>query len=148
MQSLQQRQQKLSELKTQANLLSGDADPYQVDLGVGLEELEALIESLDGEIKDIEDQVHSVATGVNESDYIVDNDVPVDLQSEVEQLFKPMIALLKSATEDSRQIEGLRNELSDVNRQREMANIAINSLTSIPRIRRRLGPCRAAQRTL
>jgi len=131
LQSLEQRQQKLSELKKQANLLSGDADPYQVDLGVGLEELEALIESLDGEIKDIEDQVHSVATGVNESDYVVDNDVPVDLQSEVEQLFKPMIALLKSATEDSRQIEGLRSELSDINRQRDMANAAINSLAGI-----------------
>lgn len=131
LQSLQQREQKLTELKAQANQLSGDADPYQVDLGVGLEELEVLIESLASEIDDIEDQVHSVATGVNEADYVIDSDVPVDLKSEVEQLFKPMIAKLKSATENSRQIEGLRNELSDINRQRDMATAALQSVQSI-----------------
>lgn len=130
--TLKQRQEKLIELKEQANQLSGADDPYQISGDINAEELTELIDSLSSEISDIEAQVHAVATGVNEEDYTVDNDVPVDLQAEVEQLFKPMVAMLKSATEDSRQIEGLRNDLSEINRQQEMATAALASIQKIP----------------
>lgn len=131
LETLQQREQKLLQLKEQANQLAGDEDPYQVNDGVSAEELAGLIATLSTEISDIQAQVHAVATGVNEDDYVVDMDEPVDLKSEVEQLFKPMVAMVKSVTEDSRQIEGLRTDLTDINRQQEMANKALESVKDI-----------------
>ncbi len=131
LETLEQRQEKLIELKEQANRMSGEADPYQVSGEISADELTELIDGLSNEIAEIESQVHAVATGVNEEDYQVD-DVPVDLKAEIEQLFKPMVAMLKSATEDSRQIEGLRNDLSEINRQQEMATAALDSIKKIP----------------
>lgn len=126
--TLIQRQEKLSALKTRANNLSGDADRYLVDDAASVEELAELINSLDSEIKDINAQVHAVATGVNENNYVIDNNEPIDIKTEIEQLFKPLVAMLKAATETSRQIESLKNNLAEINRQQNLASNALQSL--------------------
>ncbi|MEL6216507.1 MAG: hypothetical protein AAFQ99_12625, partial [Pseudomonadota bacterium] len=58
----------------------------------------------------------------------------LDLQSEVDELLRPFLTMLKSATEDARQIERLRYDRLIATQNRAMAQRAVERLDPLPRL--------------
>jgi len=77
----------------------------------------------------------SVTGGVRLSDYDKkEEDLPFDWQSEVLEIFKPMIAELKSLTELPREIEALKSEIAMVNQHLPVAQKAVEQITAAKEI--------------
>ncbi|MEM8647633.1 MAG: hypothetical protein AAGF86_14970 [Pseudomonadota bacterium] len=89
-------------------------------LGEKLKEVKTELERLD-------DQVVSLATGVSEEDFKPANE-KFQLQDELEQLIKPFVWILKSATENARQIEHLKRSLLAAEQQEKTARDAIEHI--------------------
>ncbi|MEM1419568.1 MAG: hypothetical protein AAF661_04000 [Pseudomonadota bacterium] len=89
--------------------------------------IETELRDLSEEMRQLDAQIQGVATGVN--DGIFDTgDRSFDLQAELEELIQPFVLMLKSATENARQIEQLRQTLSDAERREEVAAEALVNL--------------------
>jgi len=73
----------------------------------------------------------SVTGGVRLSDYDKkEEDLPFDWQSEVLEIFKPMIAELKALTERPREIEALKNEIAVINQHLPIAQKSVEQITA------------------
>jgi VIT1/CCC1 family predicted Fe2+/Mn2+ transporter len=88
------------------------------------EEIRRLRERADG----LGRQLEGLATGIDIGLFADTGDGGVDLRRELEELIQPFLFMLKSATEDSRQIERLRRDLSVLERRHRMAGAAVASL--------------------
>lgn len=75
----------------------------------------------------LEDQVVSLATGVAESK-LNPEDKKFELQEELEQLVRPFVSILKSATENAREIELLKRDLLAAREGEKQAEQAIARL--------------------
>lgn len=95
-------------------------DVDKKDLGEKLKEINTELEKFD-------DQVVSLATGVSEGDFRPSNET-FQLQEELEQLIRPFVWILKSATENARQIEHLKRSLLSAKRQEKTARDAISHI--------------------
>ena len=91
------------------------------------EELEAELKTLNQEVARLDAQIQGVATGVSEEEF-EPGSKEFDLQAELEELIQPFVLMLKSATENARQIERLRQTVSDAERQKEIATEALAAL--------------------
>ena len=77
----------------------------------------------------------SVTGGVRISDYDKkDKDIPFDWQSEVLEIFKPMISELKSLTERPRAIEALKSQIAIINQQLPVAQKAVEQITAAKKV--------------
>ncbi len=103
------------ELRAQIDKAQNDVD--KKDLSEKLKEVNAELEKLD-------DQVVSLATGVSEEDFKPASE-KFELQDELEQLIKPFVWILKSATENARQIEHLKRTLLAAKQREKTATDAI-----------------------
>lgn len=90
---------------------------------------EKLLEKLDGLNLQFE---AAITGGVRISDYEkTEEKVPFDWQSEVLEIFKPMIAELKTLTEDARAIDALRSEIAVIEEQMPVAQKAVERIALV-----------------
>jgi hypothetical protein len=88
-------------------------------------QLTAAISESEASIDDINRQIAALATGVGEQEFDLDANLKIDLKAEAEQLLQPFVIMLRSLTEQARQIESLRRELSVATNHRAVARRAI-----------------------
>ena len=105
---------------------------------VGLDETQAeeLLENIDElqtELKDLELRIESVATGVAIDDYRNKTPTKFDLAEEVEKLLQPLIYSLNTVTQDSREIEELKQDLEQIRYRERIAITATNNLNILLR---------------
>lgn len=96
-----------------------------------MEEKQAAIKRLQKELRELNNYITSIATGVDDENFDLDDSENFNMQSEVEELIQPMIIMLKSVTADTRQIEGLRHTIVGSEHQREIAEQAIESINNL-----------------
>ncbi len=95
-----------------------------------VEETERLevLRGLQTEVLKIESQIQALATGTADTEFDLASGEDIDLKTEIEQLFQPFVLMLKSATDDARQIERLRRLKLTAQRHRTMANRALENI--------------------
>ncbi|MEP3275827.1 MAG: hypothetical protein ABJN26_19345 [Stappiaceae bacterium] len=82
------------------------------------------------ELTKLEDQIVTLATGVAESE-LNPVDESFELQRELEQLVSPFVLMLKSATENAREIEQLKRLLLAASEEKQKAEDAIAQITPL-----------------
>lgn len=105
-----------------AKELRAAIDQAQTD--VDKKDLSEKLKEINSELDKLDEQVVSLATGVSEDDFKPLNEKFV-LQDELEQLIKPFVWILKSATENARQIEHLKRTLLAAKQREKTATDAI-----------------------
>ena len=103
-----------------AAIENAETDVDKKDLG---EKLKAV----NDELSQFDDQVVSLATGVSQNDLRPVNET-FNLQQELEQLIRPFVWILKSATENARQIEHLKRTLLAATQQEKTAADAVDRI--------------------
>lgn len=89
-------------------------------------EFEAKIKAENGKLAQINAQISGLSTGVAEDEIKYDQTTQFDLRAELENLIQPFIKMMRDATEDTRQIEGLRSTIA-VAEQRQRAATRANA---------------------
>ncbi|MEX2480015.1 MAG: hypothetical protein WD928_04045 [Gammaproteobacteria bacterium] len=80
------------------------------------------------EILDLNVQIGELATGVDGEEFDLDARIELDLKAEAQQLVEPFVMMLRSLTEQARQIESLRRELSVARNHRNITERALAQL--------------------
>ncbi|MEL6478156.1 MAG: hypothetical protein AAFR17_12590 [Pseudomonadota bacterium] len=94
-------------------------------------ELSDTLQDLKQELSDTEDQISVLATGISERAYDTREPESFDLQDELQSLVAPFIAMMKSATEEARQIESTRRALDDAEQRASIAERALITLDAV-----------------
>ncbi|MEO9873561.1 MAG: hypothetical protein ABJM26_17060 [Anderseniella sp.] len=87
-------------------------------------ELEGKLKLVNEELTQLDEQVVSLATGISQTEGGNINE-KLELQQEFEQLIRPFVWILKSATENAREIEHLKRQLLVAKNQEDLASNAI-----------------------
>jgi hypothetical protein len=82
-------------------------------------------------LKDIEARVTGLTTGVTSEEFENTGKAVFNLQAELENLAKPFVAMLRSATENARQIENLRAEIAASSNRVSVAERALERLAGL-----------------
>ncbi len=82
-------------------------------------------------IKDLESQVAALTAGVSDREFAASGAETFNLNKEVENLLRPFVSMLKSATETARQIETLRSTIASSERRIGVAESALARLDRI-----------------
>lgn len=88
----------------------------------------ARMAEINDELTKLNRQIGAVATGVSDEEYGIATDSKFDLNAEAQALVEPFIAMLRDATENARQIERLRRDLSEAKRRKALADRALSTL--------------------
>ena len=88
-------------------------------------------DALKAELAALEAQIGAVATGVSEEEFRGQNAKNFDLNSELQALVEPFVAMMRDATENARQIERLRRAQSEARRREALANRALTALKPV-----------------
>ncbi len=91
------------------------------------------IDELQAELEDLELRIESVATGVAIDEYRNKTPKKFDLAEEIEKLLQPLIHSLKTVTQDSREIEELKQDLEEVRYRKKLAMTATSNLNNLLR---------------
>ena len=119
---LEQRSERRADLKIlRKELAKPREDTDTAQLSASINEIEASID-------DVNRQISALATGVSEVEFDLDSNLKIDLKAEAEQLLQPFVIMLRSLTEQARQIESLRRELSVARNHRGVAERALQQL--------------------
>ncbi len=94
-------------------------------------EIEAKIKTATGKLTQIEAQAATLTTGVAADEVANDENEKFELQSELESLVLPFVKMMKDATENARQIEKLKRTLAAANKNKQLAERAIERLSLI-----------------
>lgn len=97
------------------------------------EEISENIDELQAELADLKLRIESVATGVAIDDYRDKTPKKFDLAQEIEKLLQPLIYSLKTVTQDSREIEELKQDLEQIKYRKRIAITATNNLNNLLR---------------
>lgn len=119
---VEQLHHKETTLTATGQLLKNEKNPLKK------EELITSIAEQKHAIKTLKSQISSIATGISDSDFDIENSKKIDLQSELQQLVEPFVIMLRSATDQARQIETLRRNISEGRRLEALASSAITNL--------------------
>jgi len=89
------------------------------------------ISEVQNERKELRLKMESLATGADIKDYR--NKVPAkfNFAEEIQKLLQPMVHSLNSVTQDSREIEELKQEIEEAKLRKEIAITATNNLTNL-----------------
>jgi hypothetical protein len=89
------------------------------------------ISEVQNERKELRLKMESLATGADIKDYR--NKVPAkfNFAEEIQKLLRPMVHSLNSVTQDSREIEELKQEIEEAKLRKEIAITATNNLTNL-----------------
>lgn len=85
---------------------------------VRLQELTTLVEQAQLDLAQTGQRIEELASGIPPGDFDLGESPPFNLQSELQQLAEPFVAMMKSATENARQIERLR-QLEQTSREQQ-----------------------------
>ncbi|MDF1836329.1 MAG: hypothetical protein P1V35_00540 [Planctomycetota bacterium] len=91
----------------------------------------ARIQTLQSEIKKLQYDFDSVATGIDVRAFDLGVEAKFDLLGEVESLLKPIVSELRSATEAPREMERLRGALEYAAEHKVLAVTAVNQLDDL-----------------
>lgn len=97
------------------------------------EEISENIDELQTELEYLKLRIESVATGVAIDDYRDKTPTKFDLAEEIEKLLQPLIYSLKTVTQDSREIEELKQDLEQIRHRKKIAITATSNLNSLLR---------------
>ena len=100
-------------LNAEKAALAAEADALRSATKSRAEERAARISEINDELAKLSRQIGAVATGVSDEEYGIATDAKFDLNAEAQALVEPFIAMLRDATENARQIERLRRDLSE-----------------------------------
>ena len=101
----------------------------QPTLGILQERREQQARELQDEADRLEQEIHIAVTGVDDGEYqAVFEAPPTDLKAELFEFLEPFLLLLRSATAESREIEGIRRELQGLEEQKSLATRALEEL--------------------
>ena len=119
--NLQERNDKLKKLSKKINKLKGEE----------AKELEEEINDLKSKKKELNLKIETLSTGIDIKEYR--NKIPVkfSFSEEIQKLLQPMIHSLNSVTQNSREIEELKQEIEKVEMRQEIANAATNNLNTL-----------------
>ena len=95
---------------------------------VGQAQLVDAAEAVSKELDELSEQIGILATGVSAKDFDLAGGQSINLQGELEQLVQPFVIMLKTATEDARQIEQLRHKLLAVEAHISVAEKALEGI--------------------
>ena len=96
----------------------------KAETDVDKKDLGEKLKAVNDELSQFDDQVVSLATGVSQNELRPVNE-KFELQQELEQLIRPFVWILKSATENARQIEHLKRTLLAATQQEKTAADAV-----------------------
>ena len=122
---IEQRNEKRAELKA----LRGELKASRED--VDSAQIETAITELESRLDDVRTQITALATGVGPEEFDLDKNLAIDLKAEAEQLVQPFVIMLRSLTEQARQIENLRRELSIAQNHYAVAERAMAQIKSL-----------------
>ena len=94
------------------------------------EERAAAIADLRSELAALDQQIGAVATGVSEDEFQAQTS-GFDLNTELQALVEPFVAIMRDATENARQIERLRRALAEARRREGLARRALKALSPV-----------------
>ncbi len=97
------------------------------------EEISKNIDELQAELAYLKLRIESVATGVAIDDYRDKTLKKFDLAQEIEKLLQPLIYSLKTVTQDSREIEELKQDLEQIRYRKKIAITATSNLNNLLR---------------
>ncbi len=95
------------------------------------EEAKQSIDGLQDELKELNMKLESVATGIAIKDYRSKVTKKFNLAEEAEKLLQPMIYSLNAITQDSREIEELKQDLEQARQQEKIAITATSNLKKL-----------------
>lgn len=117
------------------------AEALRIQLGEVAEDDSALRKDLEAQrtaalekVKEIEGRISALTTGATSEEFEQTGAEKFNLQSELENLARPFVAMLRSATETARQIELLRGTISSAERRRAVAERALERLELLRRV--------------
>lgn len=117
----------VKELKTALSQAKEDASK---------KELEAKIKAENDKLAQISAQISGLSTGVAEDEIKYDQTTKFDLRAELENLIQPFIKIMRDATENTRQIEGLRSTIAAAKQRESAANRATARLALLLSVER------------
>ncbi|MEM7268835.1 MAG: hypothetical protein AAF401_06245 [Pseudomonadota bacterium] len=121
----------LDELNRKKDELTAAIDALNQFSESAVEERAARVAEIKAELSQLDAQIGAVATGVSTQEYGADGEQAFDLNAEAQKLVEPFIAMLRDATENARQIERLRRDLSEAQRREALARRALDTLSPI-----------------
>ncbi len=119
--NVQERKARLTQASKELSRLSGEQAKEKIKS----------INALEKEIEALELKIESVATNVAVKDYRNIEPRKFVLAEEIEKLLQPIVYSLQSVTQDSREIEALKQNIEKTKQNRELATTAVNSLNRL-----------------
>ncbi len=89
------------------------------------------IKQLNERLSQLKKDFNTLSTGIDQDSFFVDQEESIDLESEVKEIFSPMVNELKEMTANSREIERLRSSIPYYERRIEQMNLALANMDTI-----------------
>ncbi|MEM7545668.1 MAG: hypothetical protein AAF367_09040 [Pseudomonadota bacterium] len=89
------------------------------------------LEQITREIDDLTTQIGTIATGVSDADFRAGQGAAFDLNTEIQALVEPFVAMMRDATDNARQIERLRRSVAEARRRLSLARQARETLAPV-----------------
>ncbi|MEO1649368.1 MAG: hypothetical protein AAFR60_00115 [Pseudomonadota bacterium] len=126
----------LDQLLTTEGELRGERDTLRARRGNesddgAKKELDAEIEATNAKLKEITAQVAALTAGTTAEEFESAVREKVDLQTEVESLLRPFVAMMRTATSGTRRIEELRSAIKAAKRRTGIAERAVQRLQAL-----------------
>ena len=119
--SLQVKDAEIKQLSKELDKLKGEE----------AKEKSSEISEVQSERKELRLKIESLATGADIKDYRNKISVKFNFAEEIQKLLQPMVHSLNSVTQDSREIEELKQEIEKVKQRQEIAITATNNLNNL-----------------
>ncbi len=117
-----QQQKEVRKVLNELNRTSEDSEKKRI---------QDLLKGERTELESIRNQITAMSTGVSDDRFNSTEAEKFNLQVELEQLVQPFVVMLKSATEDARQIERLRRGQTIAARNSETAQKAVDRINPL-----------------
>lgn len=94
-------------------------------------QIERRNEGAGGDVRTIEDRIEVLAAGMTGAEFEGEEEAPVDFDSEIKSLLEPLLALIKDATENAREIERLKRAIGAARTKERTARGALENVHSL-----------------
>lgn len=120
--SMRAKQAEVRRLETQLEASTNDIER---------EDISRQLEASAGELVQLQREFERTASSVDSSIFNVQEDKPFSWEDQVGQLVKPVLSEMEKATEKSRRIANLRDDLEAFSERKQVANNALNKLDEL-----------------
>lgn len=117
--NVQERKTRLKQISKELSGLSGELAKEKINN----------ISELEQELEKLELRIESVATGISVKEYRSKAPTKFVLAEEIEKLLQPIVYSLQSVTQDSREIEALKQDIAQTKQNKALATTAIHNLS-------------------